>query len=55
MLLAGADGLVLLSRDGERRRVANAPAGLRAMVGARVWIAGSLERPTSFGRISRAR
>jgi hypothetical protein len=55
MLLSGTEGLMLLSRDGERRRVANAPAGLRALVGSRVWIAGSLERPTAFGRISRAR
>jgi hypothetical protein len=55
MLLAEANGLVLATSDGTRRRVSNAPAGLRALVGTRVWIAGSLERPTSFGRISRAR
>jgi hypothetical protein len=55
LLIAAADGLMLSMRDGERRRVSNAPAGLQALVGTRVWIAGSLERPTAFGRISRGR
>lgn len=53
MLVGAADGLMLQLRDGTRRRVGAAPAGLRALVGTRVWIAGSLERPTSFGRITR--
>ncbi|MCU0634107.1 MAG: hypothetical protein MUE41_04460 [Gemmatimonadaceae bacterium] len=53
MLIATADGLALLARDGTRRPVSNAPPALRAMVGSRVWIAGSLERPTAFGRIGR--
>ncbi|MCU0634477.1 MAG: hypothetical protein MUE41_06355 [Gemmatimonadaceae bacterium] len=55
MLVATSDGLVLLGRDGTRRQVSNAPPSLRALAGARVWIAGSLERPTAFGRISRGR
>jgi hypothetical protein len=55
MLIATGDGLVLQARDGTRRTVRNAPAELRALVGTRVWIAGSLERPVSFGRIRRGR
>ena len=52
-----ADGgsLVLVTHDGRRHPLIDPPAALRSQVGARVWVAGPLDRPvTTFGVIEPA-
>ncbi|HET6763323.1 MAG TPA: hypothetical protein VFH27_06615, partial [Longimicrobiaceae bacterium] len=47
----GAD--VLVTHDGRAHAIPHLPDGLRGMVGARVWLAGPLDRPPdSFGIIA---
>ncbi|HEY8470554.1 MAG TPA: DUF5818 domain-containing protein [Longimicrobiales bacterium] len=47
-----AGGLVLVTPDGRRVRLVRPPAALEAWVGARVWVAGPLDRePQAFGMI----
>lgn len=47
-----AGGLVLVTPDGRRIRLVRPPAALEAWVGARVWVAGPLDRePQAFGMI----
>jgi hypothetical protein len=43
ILVADGDALYLRLMGGELRRIAKAPAALRAQVGKRVWVAGALE------------
>jgi hypothetical protein len=50
----GAGGWVLVTADGVRRPVPRLPEALRGKAGARVWIAGPLDRPDSFGIIAEA-
>jgi len=44
-------GWVLRTGDGRRRAIPRLPEALRGMPGARVWIAGPLDHPDSFGVI----
>jgi hypothetical protein len=56
VLQVGDDGYVLILSDGSgRKRFTSAPAGLREMSGARVWLAvpEGTTAPRSFGLISR--
>lgn len=51
-LVADGDALVLVDGDGKRHRLVTPPAALRSQVGARVWIAGPIDRePSAFGII----
>ncbi|HJU64245.1 MAG TPA: hypothetical protein VJ596_01150 [Gemmatimonadaceae bacterium] len=53
VLVVDGGGLAI-DTDGGRRRVSNPPDALRELVGARVWITGSLDRgPNMFGVIRR--
>lgn len=55
ILTAAGDSLVLITRNGRRRTVRDAPPALRALVGAHVWVSGPPERePQAFGLIRRA-
>lgn len=55
ILTADGDSLVLVTRDGRRRAVRDAPPALRALLGAHVWVSGSPDRePQAFGLIRRA-
>jgi len=52
MLASDGDALMLVTADGARHRLVTPPSALRSHVGARVWIAGPLNRePTTFGVI----
>jgi hypothetical protein len=52
VLARAGDGWVLVTGDGRRLPIARLPETLRGMEGARVWIAGPLDRaPDSFGVI----
>ena len=52
VLSADGDALILTASDGKRHRLVTPPSGLRSHVGARVWIAGPIDRePTTFGVI----
>jgi len=44
-------GWVLVTVDGRRMAIPRLPEALRGMAGARVWIAGPLDHPDSFGVI----
>jgi hypothetical protein len=44
-------GWVLVTGDGRHLPVPHLPAALRGMAGARVWLAGPLDHPDSFGVI----
>lgn len=47
--------LMLVTADGARHRVARPPAALRSLVGARVWVTGSLDRgPLTWGLLEHA-
>lgn len=55
ILMNDVDGLLLLTADGRRLAVRDAPPALRALVGARVWISGPLDRaPEAWGVIEPA-
>ncbi|MGI9077251.1 MAG: hypothetical protein ACR2G6_07975 [Gemmatimonadaceae bacterium] len=52
VLVAEGDAIVLVASDGKRHRLVTPPSALLSQVGARVWIAGPLDRePSTFGVI----
>lgn len=52
MLTRAGQGFALVTDDGRRLPIVQLPAALRSSVGARVWVAGPLDRaPDSFGVI----
>ncbi len=52
MLVADGDAVVLVASDGKRHRLVTPPSALQSQVGARVWIAGRMDRePSTFGVI----
>ena len=51
-LVADGDRLVIVTPDGKRQTIANAPPALRQHVGGRVWVSGNLAQgPVAFGVI----
>ncbi|MBC7788590.1 MAG: hypothetical protein H7Z74_01480 [Anaerolineae bacterium] len=52
VLVAQGDAIILVASDGKRHQLVTPPQALRSNVGARVWIAGPIDRePSSFGII----
>lgn len=46
-------GWALVTADGRRHSISRLPQALAGMAGARVWIAGPIDRPNTFGIIRR--
>lgn len=52
VLARDGEGYALVTADGRRLAVGRLPEALRSRVGARVWLAGPLDRPEAFGVIT---